>query len=202
MINIYIKKMTGDLLTIQYDKEWSAERLHDCVYDILPDDEKPLYNEKWKIMLFLRGEWIVANKQSVDVEEGDILDLLIESGKYKIDFSLEDYIGGLWNIVFKIRGSLNIDCHFHIDQETGLFYFENEVELYDDYYNVKHFSIGHEDAHDLINTFDLSLCVREHAYSQFFLCHRSILSNAPKPISYYSQEDKNLNIQNMINSLY
>lgn len=38
--------MTVDLLTVQYDKEWSAERLHDCVYDILPVDEKPLYNEK------------------------------------------------------------------------------------------------------------------------------------------------------------
>ena len=187
MINVYIKKMSGDLLTVQYDKEWSAEILHDCVYDILSDEEKPSYNQKWKIMLFLRGEWIIANKKPVEVEEGEILDLFVESGKYEFDFSLEDYIGGLWNIVFKIRGSLNIDCHFHIDQETGLFYFNNEVEIYDDYYHVKHFAIGHEDGHDLINTLDLSLCVREHAYNCYFLCHRSILSNAPQPISYYSK---------------
>jgi hypothetical protein len=187
MIDIYIKKLTGELLVIQYDKEWSAERLHDSVYDILPIDEKPFHNEKWKIMLFLRGEWIIANEKPVNIEEGEMLDLFIESGKYKIDFCIKDYRGGLWDITFKISGSLNIDFSFNLEKKTGFWYFDNEVEIDDDYYHVRNFAIDHVDAHDFINTFDLPLCVREFAYSQYFFYYSEILPlNTPRPFSYYS----------------
>lgn len=182
MINIFVKKMTGELLSIEYNNEWSAERLHDCVYDALSVDERPL--EKWKIMLFLRGEWLIANKSTVDVEEGEVLDLLIETGTYDIDFPLEDYKRELWLNILQVRGTVNIDFPFYVNEDTGMWYFNEEVEPREHKINPNTFP--HLDAHEFTNTLDLPLCVREFIYSSYCLCYAEILPpNAPRPIPYY-----------------
>ena len=187
MINIYIKQMSGNLLSIQYDIEWSTERLHDCVYDILPFDIKP--SEKWKIMLFLRGDWIIANKNPLDLSDGDILDMLIETGTYDVDFPLEDYKNGIWRNELQIRGSVHIDFPFYVNEEKGLWYFEEEIE--ETQYNIRNpQTIPHIDAHEFINTLDVSLCVKEFIYSHYFSCYAEILSqNVPRPNSYYCNYD-------------
>lgn len=179
--------MSGDLLSIEYDIEWSTERLHDCVYDVLPADIKPIEKDKWKIMLFLKGVWIIANKRTADLIDGDVLDMLIETGTYEVDFPLEDYRGELWLNELQIRGSVHIDFPFYINEHTGLWYFDEEIELFEDLYHVQNpDTIPHIDAHELINRLDVSLCVKELIYSHYVWCYSEILpQNAPRPVSYY-----------------
>lgn len=188
MIDVHIKQMSGELLTIKYDNEWSTERLHDCVYEVLHPENRPLENEKWKMMLFHRGEWIIANKRSsVVIDDGEVLDLLIDSGTYDIDFPLEDYRGELWRNMLQIRGSINVDFPFYVNEETGFYYFDDEIEQYQELYHLKNpYSIPHVDAHEFINTLDIPLCLKEVIYSRYYWCYYTIIpSNAPLPISYY-----------------
>lgn len=184
--------MSGDLLPIEYNNGWSTERLHDCVYDTLPSDIKP--DEKWKIMLFLKGDWIMANKESIYLSEGDVLDMVIETGIYNIDFPLEDYKSEVWSNILQIRGSVHIDLLFYVNEITGVWYFKEEID--EDSFHLKNLknlkndsnipNIQRVDAHELINTLDLSLCVKEYIYSKYVWCYSEILpKNAPRPNTYY-----------------
>ena len=206
MTRIYIKRVSGELLSIEYNNEWSSEYLHNFLYDSLPADERPRENEKWKMMLFLRGEWIIANKQPIVVEDGDILDLFVESGCYEIDIPLENYSHGLWRNMLEIRGCVNIDYAFYVNESTGFLFFDEEIQVDeqedDDIYYIKNENIvPHVDAHDFTNTLDLPLCVREFVYSEYFKNYSTILPpDAPRPLSYYcnyewTEEDGKVHIK-------
>lgn len=184
MMNIHIKQMSGELLTIEYDKEWSAERLHDSVYDALPQDIRP--DKKWKIMLFLRGNWIIANTDPIDAEDGEVLDMLIETGTYDVDFPLDDYKGELWLNTIDVKGSTEINLPFYVNEDMGMWYFFEDIVEEDNLFLVRGNVSPRLDAHEVINRLDLSLCVREFIYSRYFLCYAEILpANAPRPIRYY-----------------
>jgi hypothetical protein len=203
-MNIYIKQMSGELLPIEYDKEWSAERLHDLVYDTLPEDIRP--DQKWKIMLFLRGNWVIANNDPLDVEDGEVLDMLIETGNYEVDLPLDDYKGDLWRNTLMVKGSVDIELPFYVNEELGMWYFDEDILEEENLYLVKNRDISPRlDAHEVINRLDLSPCVREFIYSRYFWCYAEILpTNAPRPIRYYCDykweetENGNVNIQRPI----
>ncbi len=179
--------MSGEILTVEYDNEWSTERLHDCVYDALPEEIRPAENEKWKIMLFLRGDWVIANNQPLDADDGEVLDILIETGTYEVDLPLDDYKGSLWRNTLEVHGSAEIELPFYVNEDLGMWYFDEDIVLEDNLYVVKNSDIAPKlDAHEIINRLDLSLCVREFIYSRYFWCYSEILpANAPRPNRYY-----------------
>lgn len=185
MMNIYIKQMSGELLTIEYDNEWSAERLHDCVYDALPEEIRP--DKKWKIMLFLRGNWVIANNDPVDAEDGEVLDMLIETGSYEVDLPLDDYKGDLWRNTLEVTGSVDIKLPFYVNDKIGMWYFDEDIVDENNLFIVRNNEISPRlDAHEIINRLELSLCVREFIYSRYVWCYAEILpANAPRPIRYY-----------------
>jgi hypothetical protein len=182
---IHIKQMSGELLTLEYKKEWSTERLHDCVYDSLPQDIRPIH--KWKIMLFLHGNWVIANNEPLEAEDGEVLDMLIENGTYNIDFPLEDCKGDLLFNILEISGSVEIKLPFYVSEDIGMWYFYEDIVEEDNLFLVRNSDIVPRlDAHEIINRLDLSLCVREFIYSRYFWCYAEILPvNTPRPIRYY-----------------
>lgn len=185
MININIKQMSGEILTVECENQWSAERLHDCVYDALPEDIRP--DKKWKIMLFLRGNWVIANSDPIDMEDGEVLDMLIETGTYEVDLPLHDYKGELWLNTLEVQGSAEIELPFYVNEDIGMWYFYEDIIEEDNLYLPRNSDVVPRlDAHEIINRLDLSLCVREFIYSCYFSCYAEILPvNAPRPLSYY-----------------
>jgi hypothetical protein len=206
IFNIYIRKKTGELFTIRYKSDENAEQLHDRVYDSLSTYEKPHMYQKWKIMLFLRGQWIIADKRSVELVDGDVLDLVIDNSMYYIDFHHSHCTGDLLCETIKIRGSICADLPFYMNESTGFWHFDEEIEvdmenqsyvykynLYHPYnsHNNSHNSYNapynHIDAHEMLNRLDLPPCAKEYIYGKFFWCYADFLipNNAPLPVSYY-----------------
>lgn len=124
-VTVTIRLLNGDLLTVCGEEPMSGEALYREVYALLSDMAPPPL-DAWRLMLLREGEWLPPHPGTAGLQDGEVLDLWIE-GDWRVTVECEGYITDFLHMRLVVRGAMDREIEFYVDNNTGRWFYPHEM---------------------------------------------------------------------------
>ncbi len=166
---VTIKLLNGDLLTVCGDEWMTGEALYREVYTSLSPDVAPPPLEAWRLMLLRDETYIAPSSARAGLTDGEVLDLWIESGTYQVHVACYGAVTGFLRMRLEIRGSVEVNEVFYMNDDTGRWFYPYEVLVDGDIScRAQKGCRGRYDYRYLAQRVGVNRCVEEYVFAWLF----------------------------------